>query len=135
MVVIVGSLFFVDIDNYSSDSNVLSTTQMYAIRGGSGPCEYCGYTGGTATTCQCNQLGDYWAECSGQKVYKNCALVPSTGCYDQNRIAYFTGGAYEDREPELGRRCNGAAYCDVNHIKPVNYLGTSSCFAAYYGCN
>ena len=75
----------------------LSENHMRSIVGGCP--EYCGYSAGSLEVCHCHvDLDGEFEECVGIKYYKQCALVPSTGCTDMTRYVYFTGSNYESTE-------------------------------------
>jgi len=79
--------------------------------------------------------GEGWNECTILYPIYECESAVSGTCTDSNKYAINTGASWAKRDVAPGRRCNNAPFCAVTNVKGVNYIGPSSCWCAYYGCN
>ena len=94
-------------------------------------------TGGPETAYFCNCTsggGDGLIECSVQKIYHTC-ICNGPSCQNTLRQKWAIGSTYSERDPSLGRHCNGALYCPVTSLIGVGYIGENYCGIAYSGCD
>lgn len=68
-----------------------------------------------------------------KKEFHTC--ICSTNCIDANKAEVATGSVYSATQIVTGRRCNGASYCSATNVQGIDYVGSSTCFVVYSGCD